>query len=124
MRRAAQAHAALFDSVELDASAHRRLADQYAAQAEYADAVRERLRAIVRELEQRGVLEPRSGRTADEAATEAGGVLPDLATELRNGARVFDEIWYGGRTADPAADAQLRELDEAVRGARFRAVVA
>jgi hypothetical protein len=124
MRRAARTHAALFEDAILDADGHRRRADEFAAAGEYAEAVRERLRAIVRELEQRALLEPRSGRTADEAATEAGGVLPALATALRDGAHTFDEIWYGDRPADAAADERLRELDRAVRTARVPAGVA
>jgi hypothetical protein len=124
LRRAARTHAALFEDVALDADGHRRLADEYAAAGEYAEAVRERLRAVVRELEQRALLEPRSGRTAHEAASEAGGALPELGSALRDGARIFDEIWYGGRTADAEADTRLRELDRAVRTARIPAVVA
>jgi hypothetical protein len=43
---------------------------------------------------------------------------------LRDGAQIFDEIWYGGRTADAQADAHLRELDREVRGARVPMVLA
>jgi hypothetical protein len=116
--RAARAPAALFDDTALDADDYRARADARASAGDYAEAVRERLRAIVRELEQRGVLEPRLGRTADEAAREAGVVLISLATPLREGAQLFDEIWYGGRAADAAADARLRELDRSVQSVR------
>ena len=51
-------------SPALSADGHRALAEQAAAAGRYADAVRERLRAVVRELEARGVLDPRPGRTA------------------------------------------------------------
>ena len=57
---------------------------------------------------------PRPGRTADEAAAEAGRALPDRDAELRAAARLFDDVWYGGRAAT-AMDAQLRAVDEAVR---------
>lgn len=97
---------------------HRRAADEHAARGEWAEAVRERLRGTVRGLEERGVLDPRAGRTADEVATEAGAVLPGCAADLRAAARVFDAVVYGGRPADPGMDAQLREVDEAVRRAR------
>jgi hypothetical protein len=80
--------------------------------------VRERLRAIVRSLEERAVLEPRPGRTADEAASEAGAALPDCAAGLRSAALLFDDVWYGGRPAGPEGDAALRELDDRVRSAR------
>ena len=75
------------------------------------------MRAIVRELETRGVLDPRPGRTAAEVAREAGGLVPSVAGELRGGARVFDEIWYGGRPATAGADAAMREADQRVRSA-------
>jgi hypothetical protein len=103
---------------ELSADEHRQLADEAAAQGRWADAVRERLRAVVRELEARGVVEPRPGRTADEVALEAGRVLPPLAEPLRAGARLFDEVWYGGRPADASSYAVLVALDERVVAVR------
>ena len=73
-------------------------ADAHAARGEWADAVRERLRAVVRSLEERAVLDERPGRTADEAAAEAGTALPTCADDLRRSARLFDDIW-GARNA-------------------------
>ena len=69
-------------------------------------------------LEERSVLEPRPGRTADEAAHEAGLALPTCASALRSGARLFDEVWYGGHPAGPASDETLRALDRQVADAR------
>ena len=57
------------------------------------------MRAIVRSLEERALLDPRPGRTADEAAAEAGRALPAHADRLRAAARDFDDVTYGGRTA-------------------------
>lgn len=99
----------------LTADEHRRAADRYAAEQRWAEAVRERLRAVARDLETRGVLDPRVGRTADEVAAEAGAALPELAGRLRGAAQLFDEIWYGGRPATATSDGRLRDLDEAVR---------
>ena len=105
----------LFDGgQELTADGHRRLAEQAAARGAWAEAVRERLRAVVRELEARGVVEPRPGRTADEVALEAGRVVPSLSGPLLAGARLFDEIWYGGHEADASSYRVLVELDERV----------
>lgn len=103
----------------LTAVDHRREADRLAAEGRWAEAVRERMRAIVRELEARGVLEVRPGRTANEVASEAGAAVPALLGDLRAAARSFDEIWYGGRTATAAAEAQLREVDQRVRSAHL-----
>lgn len=103
----------------LDAEEHRRRADAHAAQGRFAEAVRERMRAIVRELEARGVFDPRPGRTADEVAREGGAAVPAVATDLRTAATVFDEVWYGGRAATPQADATLRQADERIRRAQL-----
>lgn len=98
---------------------HRARAEQAAARGEFAEAVRERLRGVVRELEQRGVLDARPGRTADEVAREAGAAVPIIAEPLRRAATDFDEVWYGGRTADASSYAALVEVDRFVTAARL-----
>ena len=111
---------ALFgDTAVLTADDHRRAADEAAADGRWADAVRERLRAVARELESRGVLDPRPGRTADELAREAGAAVTSVAAPLARGVRVFDDVWYGGREADARSYAVLVEVDSAVRSARL-----
>jgi hypothetical protein len=110
----------LFDAGQvLSADEHRRRAEQAATRGDHAEAVRERLRAVVRELEQRGLLDARPGRTADEVAREAGRAVPSLAEPLRRGATVFDEVWYGGRAADATSYAVLVELDRLVTATRL-----
>jgi hypothetical protein len=109
---------ALFTGRARSAAEHRAAADAHAAAGEWADAVRERLRAVVRSLEERAVLDERAGRTADEAAAEAGRALPSCAAGLRAAAVLFDEIWYGGRPAGPESYAALRDLDAQVQAAR------
>lgn len=103
----------------LPAADHRALADRHAAAGEWPEAIRERLRAVVRELESRGLLEPRAGRTADEVAREAGAAVPELAADLAAAARTFDEVWYGRRPGTPDGDQRLRALDERVRRTRL-----
>jgi hypothetical protein len=97
---------------------HRDAAEQLAAQGQWAEAIRERLRAIARDLEERAVLAPRPGRTADELAVEAGEAVPDLADALRAGVRIFDDVWYGDRPGTAEGYAQVKELDERLRAAR------
>ena len=117
---ASRQRAALFDDDTLTFAAdHRRAADAYAAAGQYDEAVRERLRAVVRELEVRGVLDRRPGRTAGEVARDAGRAVPLLAAPLQQAARVFDEIWYGGRTAQQTDDELLVAVDRQVVGARL-----
>ena len=115
--RAATAGAVL-DGERLTAAEHRRRADKAATEGRFDIAVRERFRAVARSLEERAVLQERPGRTADEIAVEAGRAMPVTAGSLRSAAEVFDDVWYGGRTATAAHDAQLRELDRAVTAAR------
>lgn len=103
----------------LSADEHRRLADRAASEGHFAEAVRERLRAVVRTLEARGALDPRAGRTAGEVARDAGRAVPALADDLRRAALLFDEIWYGGRTADATSYAVLVAVDERVGSTRL-----
>jgi len=113
--RVRQPHVELSGDVGPDE--HRRRADEHAAAGRFAEAVRERMRAIVRELEMRGVLDPRPGRTADEVARDAGAAVPTIAADLRAAAGVFDEVWYGGRAATPQSDGVMRQADDRVRRA-------
>ncbi|MCX5378056.1 DUF4129 domain-containing protein [Streptomyces sp. NBC_00091] len=110
-RRTATGAGTLFDEGPRSAADHRAAADAHAAAGRWNEAVQERMRAIVRSLEERTLLDPRPGRTADEAAAEAALSLPGHAGDLRAAARTFDDVTYGGRTADPDTYARLRTLD-------------
>ena len=118
--RRTAASPSLFTARELTAAEHRQAADRHAAAQEWAAALRERLRAVIRGLEERGILDERPGRTALEAASDAGRALPECAADLRRVAVLFDEIWYGGRAAGPDADAAGRDLDTRIAAARTR----
>ncbi|ANC32878.1 DUF4129 domain-containing protein [Isoptericola dokdonensis] len=95
----------------------RAAADAAAARADWATAVLERFRAVVRELEERVVLDERPGRTAVEAAVAGGERLPGLADPLHAAAALFDGVCYGRLPAGPRDDDTLRRLDEQVRAA-------
>ncbi|WP_207939326.1 DUF4129 domain-containing protein [Actinomadura darangshiensis] len=97
---------------------HRDAAERHAAAGQWAEAIRERLRAIARDLEERAVLAARPGRTADELAAEAGEAVPELAGELAAGVRIFDDVWYGDRPGTAEGYARMTELDERLRAAR------
>ncbi|MCF2534053.1 DUF4129 domain-containing protein [Yinghuangia soli] len=90
---------------------YRAAADAHAAAGAWGEAVQDRLRAIVRALEERALLDERPGRTADEAADEAGRQLPALAAALLSAALMFDDVRYGGRPGTEAMDRELRDLD-------------
>jgi hypothetical protein len=86
------------------------LADRYAAEGRFAEAVRERLRAIVRDLVNRGVIQHRPGWTVTELAIAATAVRPGLDRPLTEAATIFSEIWYGQRPATAGHDARMRVL--------------
>ncbi len=115
-RNATRSQVLDFDAT-MSAAAHRAKAESLAAAGEWREAVRERLRAIVRELEERGFLDERPGRTANEIAAEAGAALPAVAADLTMATRTFADVWYGDRVATAANDATLRAVDERVLGA-------
>ncbi|URM91188.1 DUF4129 domain-containing protein [Streptomyces sp. MRC013] len=119
-RRAPMRADSLFAEEPRTAEDHRAAAERHAAAGRWNQAVQERMRAVVRSLEERTVLDPRPGRTADEAAAEAGRALPAHADGLRTAAREFDDVTYGGRTADQRAYRRLRDLDAAVQRTRPR----
>ncbi|HYN75603.1 MAG TPA: DUF4129 domain-containing protein [Candidatus Limnocylindria bacterium] len=124
VRRSSSRETALFVGRAKTSADHRREADRASAQARWEDAVLERFRAIVRALEERTILDPRPGRTADEAAREGGLALPALADDLWAASTTFDAVAYGGRPASSTDDRFLRELDRAVSSSSPRQVAA
>ncbi|MFF3465545.1 DUF4129 domain-containing protein [Streptomyces sp. NPDC001984] len=110
-RRQPSSAPALFDDRPHSAAEHRAAAEAHAAQAHWNQAVQERMRAIVRALEERALLDVRPGRTADEAAAEAGTALPAHTDRLRAAAREFDDVTYGGRRASEQSYHRIAELD-------------
>jgi hypothetical protein len=104
----------VFEDRTRTAQDHRAAAEQAFAAGDFAAAVRERFRAIVRGLEERAVLDVLSGRTADEAARDAGAHLPGSRAELAAGARLFDDVYYGDRPATAEDYRRLAALDEQV----------
>lgn len=117
LRPAPSAGERLFGGRVSTSADHQAAAAAHAEQGRWAEAVRESLRAIVRGLEERGLLAARPGRTADEAAAEGSEALPDRADDLREAVRIFDAIWYGARPATPEAAASLDAISSRVRSA-------
>lgn len=105
-------HRPVPDPPRLDAAnTHRAAAEHAAARGDYDTALRERFRAVLRGLEQRGMLEVRRSRTARETSDEAAAALPpELSDELHPAAGAFDEVVYGGR---PAAAGEYHRLTRA-----------
>ncbi|NKZ11779.1 DUF4129 domain-containing protein [Mycolicibacterium septicum DSM 44393] len=114
MRTARGADQALFGSQELSAAQHRSIAEQYAAQGDWSAAIRHRVRALARRLEETGVLDAVPGRTATELARDAAAALPALSTELFSAANTFNDVTYGERPGTESAYRAIAALDEVV----------
>ncbi|MGW6544752.1 DUF4129 domain-containing protein [Streptomyces massasporeus] len=110
-RRQPTTSATLFDDRPRSAAEHRAAAEAHAAQGHWNQAVQERMRALVRALEERALLDVRPGRTADEAAAEGGRALPAHTDRLRTAARDFDDVTYGGRSATEESYHRIAALD-------------
>ncbi|MEU5539716.1 DUF4129 domain-containing protein [Streptomyces sp. NPDC020362] len=117
-RRQPTSAPALFDDGPRSAAEHRAASEAHAVQGHWNQAVQERMRAIVRSLEERALLDVRPGRTADEAAAEAGRTLPSHTDRLRSAAREFDDVTYGGRRASEQSYHRIAELDRDLERSR------
>jgi hypothetical protein len=106
---------ALFGAAELTSAEHRAAAEQAAAQGNWAAAIRHRLRAVARHLEETGVLNPVPGRTATELARDAGGAIPGLSGELRRAAEAFNDVTYGERPGIESGYRLIADLDDHLR---------
>jgi hypothetical protein len=93
------------------------LADRLAAQGRYAEAVRERLRAMIRDTAARGLVTDRPGWTVTEFSAAATRAAPAARSTLVEAANLFSELWYGGRPALPRHDDRMRELADQLRSA-------
>ncbi|WP_067506214.1 DUF4129 domain-containing protein [Actinoplanes sp. TFC3] len=91
------------------------LADKLAAEGRYAEAIRQRLRDIVGDLTQAGVISPLPGTTAAEVAASAAVHRPAVAAPLSGATDLFSEVWYGDRPAQRTHDDHMRALTGEVR---------
>jgi len=105
----------LFEAAQLTAAQHRATAERYAAEGDWTAAIRHRLRAVARQLEETGVLNPAPGRTANELARDAGAALPELAAELSEAATAFNDVTYGEQPGTQAAYQMIADLDDHLR---------
>ncbi|MDR0482136.1 MAG: DUF4129 domain-containing protein [Cellulomonadaceae bacterium] len=103
---------------ERSAAQLRAAAEAAAAQEAWNVAVVERFRAVIRSLEERLIIEPATGSTAQEAAHAASDRLPAQALGLHHGAVIFDRVLYGHHSATRDDDQEMRALDLRVGTAR------
>jgi hypothetical protein len=115
---------AVLDGKPRTADDHRAAADQFAASGNYGEAIIERIRAIVADLESREILLRRPARTARELAAEAGAAFRAESSELADAARHFDDIRYGGRAGTESGYGTIRDLDLRLKTATATATAA
>ncbi len=98
----------------LSARELREAAEASAATGNYSAAILARLRAVATSCEERGILVPDVGRTADELATQLGTRLPERRADLAVAAGLFDQVRYGDGVGTPDGYRRLRDLDAEV----------
>lgn len=102
-------------AVPVGAAKHRKAAHEAAAGGDFTEAIRELFRAIIATLDESGVMPERPERTADEAATDAGRLMPKHVAVLASAARSFDEVQYGEYVGTAENYALICRVDEAVQ---------
>ena len=107
--------AALYGDQVLSAEQHRSRAEDCAAREDWAAAIRHRLRAVGRQLEEDGALTALPGRTASELAREAGSRLVELRGDFIRAAEIFNDVSYGGRQGDEKSYRVIADLDDRLR---------
>ena len=99
-----------------DAATLTRAADAAAEQADFTTAVVERFRAIIRSLDERGIIDEYPGMTALEAAALTHQALGEhrVVAPLHEAARLFDAVLYGRVVSTGSQDQQMRELADQI----------
>jgi len=126
VRRSARQQAPVFDrgARPMTARQLRAAADASAAAGDYAAAIVGRMRAIAVSCEERGILQPDAGRTADELALQTGVRFPGQEAGLASAARLFDQVRYGDGTGTEDGYQRLTELDASLTRLSPRAITA
>lgn len=109
--RARRAQDVFARETALTAADYRNRAEAAASAGRWGDAVVDRFRAMVRSAEDRAILDPQAGRTADEAARALSVPFRAEALRLARAAATFDGIRYGNRAADSPDYQEMVALD-------------
>jgi hypothetical protein len=103
---------------EVTAADYRRRAEASAAAGNWGDAVVDRFRALVRSAEDRTILDPQPGRTADEVARYLSVPFSAEAQRLDHAARTFDAVRYGNMAPGSPDYADMAALDTALEAGK------
>lgn len=112
--------AALLVDTARTAAEDRRAAQTAAERGDWVQAIRYRLRAVARTLEETGALDAVPGRTATELARAAAAALPDLTAEFRVAADTFNAVSYGAQAGTESEYRQIAALDARLSGVPSR----
>lgn len=108
---------AVFDAdPSVSPDTYRQRAAAAAAVADWGTAVVEQFRAVVRSAEERTIIDPLPGRTADEVAASLGAAFSPVVWRLERAANVFDAVRYGHAHVDQQDFADIVTLDESISG--------
>lgn len=118
LARPDKADSGVLEEAGLSAADYRSRAQQAERSGDHSSALLDWFRAIVRSGEERALLDQRPGGTAHELGLALGAFFPDDLVDLRRAANRFDEVRYGGRSADSASSAAMRELDQRIQARR------
>ncbi|NOJ58532.1 DUF4129 domain-containing protein [Arthrobacter sp. 260] len=91
---------------------HRQLADSAAASKDWDTALTERLRAVIRSAEERGIIDSQPGRTAGETAVQLRTAFGPPAEETSWLADRFNEVHYGSQAADAPDYQRATAIDD------------
>ncbi|MBX7268997.1 DUF4129 domain-containing protein [Micromonospora sp. Llam7] len=100
-------------------AATRSVADRLAAEGRYAEAIRERLRAMLHDLAERHLVRLQPGMTVSEVVAVAAANRPPTGPSLAAAASIFSEVWYAQRPATAEHDRRMRD-----HAARMRQLLA
>lgn len=96
----------------------RRDAEEAARRQDWVAAIRDRFRAMARDLADRDLVAVLPGTTAREFARDAGESFPAETQPLRDAADVFDDVRYLSLPGDEARYRSLAALDQRLASAR------
>lgn len=109
----------VFDGTTVHTAAeHRARAAAAAGNGRYDDALTEILRTVIVSAEERGVLEPAPGRTADEVSALLQSVFPGQRSGIGWLTSRFNEVRYGNGSAGTGDYGRAAALEEALQGER------
>lgn len=117
-RRSVSAAGLFAGTSVLTATEHRQLATAAAGSTEWDVALTERLRAVIRSAEERGIIDRQPGRTAGETGVQLRVAFGPQGDGTRWLADRFNEVHYGNRAADESDYLRATAIDDALTVAR------